>query len=304
LRATGMLSGAPAAWRKEPLADRHRLCLERRAHGVVPAVQKAEGGDHADDLDDLTFAPVLAQFGEEIVRDTVRHGRCGDRKIERDALAFGKERAGAELPYRGELLLLNAEMQRAVSGVRHAVLAAGGTARDVGDEALEAAVDFALRIPDRAEQLRQRLHQLGFSLHDEQAVRHEAEVLRDRFEVLLELGGMRGRQWIKAHCWFHLLFHDWQDHTSPGSAARANGRARACLARGTAGRAVLPPTGCASAMPADIRTPRSPSSSRAVPAPQAALPSRALAAPARSARSMPPCMRRPPAAIAAPCIPR
>jgi len=53
-------------------------------------------------------------------------------------------------------------MQRAVGGVRHAVLAAGGTARDVRDEALEAAVHFALRIPDRAEQLRQRFTSLGF----------------------------------------------------------------------------------------------------------------------------------------------
>src|SRR3989442_5878586 len=162
-----MLSGAPAARRKEPLADRHRLCLERRAHGVVPAVQKAEGGDHADDLDDLTFAPVLAQLGEEIVRDAVRHRRGGDRKIERDALAFGKERAGAELPHRGKLLLVDSEMQRAVGGVRHAVLAAGGTARDVRDEALETAVDLALWVPDRAQQLRQRLHQLWLSLPDE-----------------------------------------------------------------------------------------------------------------------------------------
>src|SRR6267143_663118 len=117
-----MFSGAPAARRKELLADRHRLCLERRAHGVVPAIEKAEGGERGD-----------------------------DRKIERDALAFGKERASTELPHGGELLLVDAEMQRALGGVRHAVLAAGGTARDVRDEALDAAVDLALRIPDRAE---------------------------------------------------------------------------------------------------------------------------------------------------------
>src|SRR6266851_8884926 len=105
-----MLSGAPAARRKELLADRHRLCLERRTHGVVPAVEKAEGGDHGDDFDDLVLAPVLAQRREHVVADAVRHGRCGDGEIERDALAFRKERAGAELPYRGELLLVDAEM--------------------------------------------------------------------------------------------------------------------------------------------------------------------------------------------------
>src|SRR5216117_755481 len=106
-----------------------------------------------------------------------------------------------------ELLLVDAEMQRAVSGVRHAVLAAGGTARDVRDEALEAAVDLALRIPDRAEQLRQRLHQLGLSLHDEQAVRHEAEVLRDRLEVLFQLGAVRSGERLQARRRFHFVFH-------------------------------------------------------------------------------------------------
>src|SRR2546425_3344202 len=146
-----MLSGAPAVRRKELLADRHRLCLERRAHGVVPAVEKAEGGDHANDFDDLVLAPVLAQRREHVVADAVRHGRGGDRKIERDALALGEQGAGAELPYRGELFLVHAEMQRALGGVRHAVLAAGGTARDVRDEAPEAAAALALRIPGRAE---------------------------------------------------------------------------------------------------------------------------------------------------------
>src|SRR5256712_13127703 len=161
-----MLSGAPAARRKEPLADCHRLCFERRAHGVVPAVQKAEGGDHADDLDDLTFVPVLAQLGEHVVGDAVWHRCGGDRKIERDALAFGEQWAGAELPYRSELLLVDAEMQRAASGVRHAVLAAGGTARGVRDEAPEAAADPPLRIPDRTAQLRLRPLPLVISLQD------------------------------------------------------------------------------------------------------------------------------------------
>src|SRR5262245_39974254 len=99
------------------------------------------------------------------------------------------------LPDRRELFVFDAEVQGAAGGVRHAILASRGAARHVRDDALEAAIDFALRVPHGGGHLRQCLRQFGLALHDEYAVRNEAEILSHRLELLLEFGRMvRGKR--------------------------------------------------------------------------------------------------------------
>src|SRR5689334_6536250 len=108
-----MLARAPAVRREKALADAEWLVLERCAQGVVPAIEEAEGRDDSDDLDDLRLAKVAAHRGEHLVGHAVRHRSRGDREIECHAFGLAEERARAELPHRGELLLLDAEVQRA-----------------------------------------------------------------------------------------------------------------------------------------------------------------------------------------------
>src|SRR5207245_6842687 len=157
--------------REEFRADCRRLLLERRAQGVVPTVQEAEGRDHRDDLDDLRLAPMLAHLGKHLVGDAVWHRRGGDGEVERDALGFAEEATRAEIPDGGELLLLDAEMQRAAGGVRHAVAAAGSAARDMRDEAFEAALHLASGFPNCRGELRERPGDLRFALTAAQRVR-------------------------------------------------------------------------------------------------------------------------------------
>jgi hypothetical protein len=80
----------------------------------------------------------------------------------------------------------NSEVRRAFDRVRHAVLASGGAASDMGNEALEPAIHLAIRVPAGRGHLRKRPHHLRPALHDEDTVRYEAEIFRDRLEMLLE----------------------------------------------------------------------------------------------------------------------
>ena len=115
----------------------NRLVLEWRGHGVVPAIEETEQRDHADDFNDLFFAPVLAQLGEHFVGDRIGHRGRRDCKIERGPLGSAVERARLILPHCGELLVLHPKMKRTTCGVRHAIPAPGGAARDMRDDALE-----------------------------------------------------------------------------------------------------------------------------------------------------------------------
>ena len=53
---------------------------------------KPVAGDHADDLDDLGFAPVFAQLGEHLVGDGVGHSPCGGANPERRPFGWAKQR--------------------------------------------------------------------------------------------------------------------------------------------------------------------------------------------------------------------
>src|SRR5258708_5420847 len=55
-------AGIPTVRCEMLLGEFRRPVLERRRGSIVPAVEKAEHGDHPDDLDDLVVAPVLAQL--------------------------------------------------------------------------------------------------------------------------------------------------------------------------------------------------------------------------------------------------
>jgi hypothetical protein len=67
----------------------------------------------------------------------------------------------------------------------HAVLAASGPTGDVRDEALEAAIDFAVRVPNCGRHLGERLCQFRLALHDEDAVRDEPKILPHPLELFL-----------------------------------------------------------------------------------------------------------------------
>src|SRR5919201_897955 len=120
-----VLARAPTVPRQILVADRDRFVLERGGERVVPPVEKTEQRDHADDLDDLLLAPVLAQLGEHVVGDLVRHRRRSNSKVERRALGCAEQRARLVVPDRSKLLVLDAEMQGTARRMRHAVLAAG-----------------------------------------------------------------------------------------------------------------------------------------------------------------------------------
>src|SRR2546430_15225831 len=136
-----MLARGPAASLEIAFSDRDWFVLERRRHGVVPAVEKTEQRYDPDDLDDLLFAPVLAQLGEHVVGHLVGHGRRRDGKIEGCPFRRAVKRARLILPDYRELLVVDPEVQGAAGGVRHAIAASGGTARHVCDDPLEAAID-------------------------------------------------------------------------------------------------------------------------------------------------------------------
>src|SRR5262249_57226395 len=140
-----VLAGPPAAAGKIFLAYLDWLLLERRRHGVVPAVEEAEHRNHADDLDHLLIRPMLAHRREHLVGDRVRHAGGRAREVECGALGRAEQRARLILPDGGNLLLVVTAHTRDAGGVRHAVLAAGGTAPPVGDQALCTAIGPAGR---------------------------------------------------------------------------------------------------------------------------------------------------------------
>jgi len=62
----------------------------------------------------------------------------------------GKEGARLVVPYGGKFLVFNAEVQSAPSGMSHAILASSSPAGDMSDQALEATIDLAFRVPNEA----------------------------------------------------------------------------------------------------------------------------------------------------------
>src|SRR5207244_1756741 len=113
---------------KDLLAQLDPARFARIHRGTIVNLSEVAAATH-DELDDLVLAPLPAQRGEHLVGNAVRHRSGGKREVERHPLRLGEERAGAEFPDRRELLLLDAEAQRATGGVRHAVFAARGAAR-------------------------------------------------------------------------------------------------------------------------------------------------------------------------------
>ena len=105
----------------------------------------------------------------------------------------GKEGARLVVPYGGKFLVFNAEVQSAPSGMSHAILASSSPAGDMSDQALEATIDLAFRVPNRGRHLCERLRHLGLALHDENAVGDEPEVLPHRCSLRSgECSGGRG----------------------------------------------------------------------------------------------------------------
>src|SRR5258707_3518481 len=100
-----VLANAPAMRREKFLANRDGLVFERRSERVVPAVQEPKHRDNTNDLHDLLFAPVRAQFREHGVSCGIRHRTAGYGKIKRGPLRGAEQRAGLIVPDSGELCL-------------------------------------------------------------------------------------------------------------------------------------------------------------------------------------------------------
>ena len=170
-----MLANLPAVGREVLLAYRECFILEGRCKSVVPTVEEPELRDYLDDLDDLAVALMLAQLREHLVGDPIRHAGRGERHVERDALGLGVERARAVFTHRLQLGVVDPGAARRPSGVRHAVAAAHGAARDGGDQPLEAGINFAcLRVRDGSRHLHERAQDFRPALHEEHRVRDEA----------------------------------------------------------------------------------------------------------------------------------
>src|SRR6266516_6483508 len=113
-----MLACGPAASLEVAFPHGDRFVLERRRHRIVPAVEKTEQGYDPNDLDDLLFAPVLAQLGEHVVGHLVGHGRRRYGKIEGCPFRRAVKRARLRFPNPGELLVIDPEVQGAAGRVR------------------------------------------------------------------------------------------------------------------------------------------------------------------------------------------
>ena len=62
--------------------------------------------------------------------------------------------------------------------------------RDVCNKTLEAAIDFAVRVPNRCSHLRKCLRHLRLALHDKDAVGNEPKVLPHRLKLILQVRRM------------------------------------------------------------------------------------------------------------------
>src|SRR5262249_16997846 len=142
-----MFACGPAPALEVALSDGYRFVLKRRGHGIVPAIEETEQRYHPDDFDNLFFRPLFAQLAQPIVGHRVGPRSCREGKIKRCPFRSAIKRVRLILPDRRELFVFDAEVQGAAGGVRHAILASRGAARHVRDDALEAAIDFALRVP-------------------------------------------------------------------------------------------------------------------------------------------------------------
>src|SRR5215813_1283884 len=143
LTSPAVLAGRPSPRSEIFFADRKGLVLKWRAHRIVPAVEEAEHGNNANDL---LLGPVLAQLGKHLIGDRAWHRARRDRDVKRRALRLAVERAHLVIPDRGDLLFVYAEMHRTACRMGHAVLASRRPARDMCDQALEAPIDFAVRV--------------------------------------------------------------------------------------------------------------------------------------------------------------
>src|SRR5262249_47539289 len=138
-----MFACGPAPALEVALSDGYRFVLKRRGHGIVPTIEETEQRYHPDNFDNLFFRPVFAQPGKHIVGRCVGHRSRREGKIKRCPF---RNAARLILPDRGELFVFHAEVQGAAGSVRHAILASRDAARHVRDDALEASIDFALRV--------------------------------------------------------------------------------------------------------------------------------------------------------------
>ena len=101
-----MLAGPPAAGCEVALARGHRRRLERRRHRIVPAIEEAEEGDHAQDLDDLVVGPMTMQRSADRLVDRVGDARGGQGEFEGRLLGLAEERAAAEVPDLGQAFVV------------------------------------------------------------------------------------------------------------------------------------------------------------------------------------------------------
>ena len=113
-----MLADAPAARREVPAAHGLGCALERGAHRIVPAVEKAEQRDDAQDLDDLVVAPMGVQRPGDGRIDGVGHARRRQGELERRLLGEQETLPEESLPEdgEGETVDLGAEAVLAVAG--------------------------------------------------------------------------------------------------------------------------------------------------------------------------------------------
>src|SRR5262249_19223354 len=131
-----------------------------------------------------------------------------------------EKRACLIVPDCVELRPVHTEPGGAFRRVGHAVPAPGCSARHVGDESLELAVDLAARVPDRGGELGKTFRQLGVALHDDQAVGNESHAAAKSRELVLQLGRMlrrEGSETWRRPCTVHevLLFVSIARYASP-----------------------------------------------------------------------------------------
>jgi hypothetical protein len=89
---------APASRRQNFFADGDRLVFQGCRCHLVPAIEKSKQRDDADDFDNLTLAPVLAQAGKQVVDHRVRNGRRSQREIERRPFGVAIEKGSSGSP--------------------------------------------------------------------------------------------------------------------------------------------------------------------------------------------------------------
>jgi hypothetical protein len=107
-----MFSDMPSVCSDVFFSDLRRLFLQRRGHRVVEAIHESEIGNKRRDFHDPALRPMLLHPIEQFVGHLIGLRRSGDREFDCDTLGIGIQRARFIFPYRSELLIFDASLER------------------------------------------------------------------------------------------------------------------------------------------------------------------------------------------------